>query len=84
MGGKKVVFCPYGSLGDVHPIVALAREMKQRGHSPVVATSPAYRAVVEKAGVAFHPVRPEVDVSGPETLASRWIQTRACDTSCTK
>ncbi len=47
MSGKRVVFCTFGSLGDLYPIVALAREMKHRQHSPVIATSPAYRKLVE-------------------------------------
>jgi UDP:flavonoid glycosyltransferase YjiC (YdhE family) len=42
MTGKRIVFCTFGSLGDIHPILALAREMKRRGHSPVSATSPVF------------------------------------------
>ena len=36
MTGKRIVFCTLGSLGDLYPILALAREMKRRGHSPAL------------------------------------------------
>ncbi len=68
MSGKRIVFCTFGSLGDLYPLLALAREMKRRGHSPVVATSPSYRRLIEAEEIAFHPVRPDVDVSDPSIL----------------
>jgi len=68
MNGKRIVFCAFGSLGDVYPVLALAREMNQRGHSPVVATNAVYRQLIESEGVGFHPVRPDVDVSDPAIL----------------
>ena len=68
MSGKRIVFCSFGSLGDVYPILALAREMMRRGHSPVIATNAVYRQLVESEGVGFHPVRPDVDVSDPAIL----------------
>ena len=68
MSGKRIVFCTFGSLGDLYPLLALAREMKSRGHFPVVATSPSYRTLIEAEEIAFHPVRPNVDVSDPTIL----------------
>src|SRR5215467_6160761 len=68
MSGKRIVFCTSGSLGDLYPLLSLAREMKQRGHSPVVAISSAYRKLIEAEEIAFHPVRPDVDVSDPSIL----------------
>lgn len=68
MAGKRPVFFAFGSLGDVYPILALAREMKSRGHAPVVATNAVYRKLIESEGVAFHAVRPDVDVSDPAIL----------------
>lgn len=69
MAGKRPVFFAFGSLGDIYPVLALAREMKRRGHSPVVATTAVYRQLIESEGVAFHPVRPNVDVSDPAILS---------------
>ncbi|HSC44610.1 MAG TPA: glycosyltransferase [Candidatus Acidoferrum sp.] len=68
MIGKRIVFCTFGSLGDLHPFLALALEMKRRGHDPLIATSPMYREMIESAGVGFHAVRPKIDVSDPAIL----------------
>lgn len=66
--GKRIVFCTFGSLGDLYPFLAIARELKRQGHVPVIATTPVYRPLVEAEEVAFHPVRPDVDVTDPEIL----------------
>jgi len=68
MSGKRIVFCTFGSLGDIYPFLALAGEMKRRGHSPVIATTPAYHALVQAEGTEFHPVRPDIDVADPDIL----------------
>jgi UDP:flavonoid glycosyltransferase YjiC (YdhE family) len=47
-----------GSLGDLHPYIAVARELVRRGHEAVIATVPEYRAPVESAGVGFAAVGP--------------------------
>ena len=36
--GKRIVITAFGSFGDVNPCVGLALGLKQRGHSPVIAT----------------------------------------------
>ena len=56
---KRIVLSTFGSFGDVHPYVALARELKARGHRPVVATSEMYREKMDAAGVELHAVRPD-------------------------
>jgi len=56
----RVVFSTWGSLGDLHPYLALAVELTRRGHRAVVATLPSWREAVEKAGVGFHPVGPDI------------------------
>ena len=56
---KRIVLSAFGSFGDVHPYIALARELKARGHRPVVATSEVYREKMDAAGVELHPVRPD-------------------------
>jgi UDP:flavonoid glycosyltransferase YjiC (YdhE family) len=54
----RIVLNTFGSLGDLHPYLALAIELKRRGHQPVVATHGLYRARVEALGLEFAPVRP--------------------------
>ncbi|HEX8174342.1 MAG TPA: glycosyltransferase [Pyrinomonadaceae bacterium] len=61
---KRIILTTYGSLGDLHPYIALALELKRRGHSPVIATSPVFREKVEPHGIEFHPTRP--DFPSPE------------------
>lgn len=65
MSGR-VVLATLGSLGDLHPMIALGEALAARGHEVVIATSGFYREAVEAAGLEFHAVRPDVD---PEDLA---------------
>src|SRR6185295_5044977 len=57
---KRVVFTTWGSFGDLHPFMALALELQERGHSSVIATAPLYREKIEAEGIGFHPVRPDL------------------------
>lgn len=57
---KRIVLTPWGSFGDLHPFLALAIELKRRGHYPLIATSEVYREKIEGEGVAFAPMRPDV------------------------
>ncbi len=57
-----------GSLGDLHPMLALAIELKKRGHTPVVNTWEGYREKVEGLGLEFMPLRPNVDPTDRELL----------------
>jgi len=47
-----------GSLGDLHPYIAVARALKARGAHPVVASVPEYRAEVEREAIEFAPIGP--------------------------
>ena len=70
MISKRIVLSTFGSFGDVHPYVAIALELKARGHDAVIATSEVYREKMDAAGIEFHPVRPEVpSYDQPEVLA---------------
>jgi len=57
----RVVFASLGSLGDLHPLLALARAAGERGHDPVIAASAGYRHYVESLGFEFHPIRPDFE-----------------------
>jgi UDP:flavonoid glycosyltransferase YjiC (YdhE family) len=57
---SRFVFASVGSLGDVHPYIAVARALIRRGHQAVLATSEEYRAAVEGAGVEFAAVPPSM------------------------
>jgi rhamnosyltransferase subunit B len=58
--GKRIVISTFGSFGDVHPYVAVALELKRRGHRPVIATSEIYREKTDALGLELHPVPPDL------------------------
>ncbi len=62
---KRIVLATIGSLGDLHPCIALALGLRQRGHHPVIASTEVYRAKVEGLGLEFHPLRPDVAAHDP-------------------
>jgi rhamnosyltransferase subunit B len=70
----RIVLNTFGSFGDVHPYLAIAIELKRRGHDPVVATAEVYRAKIEAEGVRFAPVRPNVGdlLSDRELIKKLW------------
>ena len=58
--GKRIVLSTFGSFGDIHPYVAIALELKARGHRPVIATAEVYREKMDVAGIEFVPIRPDM------------------------
>jgi UDP:flavonoid glycosyltransferase YjiC (YdhE family) len=54
----RIVLATMGSLGDLHPFIAIAQRLKERGHDPVLATGSHFRENILAAGVRFHAVRP--------------------------
>lgn len=57
---NRIVLSTYGSLGDLHPYMAIALELQQRGHHPVIATHKLYRSKVEAESLEFYPIRPDL------------------------
>lgn len=68
MTGKRIVLSSFGSFGDVYPYIGLALGLRERGHAPVLAMPAWYRETVEREGLAFHAVRPDIDPSDRETV----------------
>lgn len=58
-----------GSLGDLHPMLALALELKRRGHRATVASTAYYREKVVGLGLDFHALRPDWDPTDQELIA---------------
>lgn len=54
----RIILNTFGSFGDVHRYIAIALELRARGHAPVIATMEIYREKVETAGLEFAPIRP--------------------------
>lgn len=61
VGGKRIVLATFGSLGDLHPFLAVALGLKERGCDPVIATHELYRKRIEALGIGFAPLRPDYD-----------------------
>jgi rhamnosyltransferase subunit B len=68
MAKKKILFTTLGSLGDLHPYIAVGLGMRERGHAVTIATSEIYRGKVEGEGLRFHPMRPDIGllIDNPE------------------
>ena len=58
---RKVVLATVGSLGDLHPFIAVAAALRAQGVHAVIACAPEYQSKVEAAGLAFHSLRPGFD-----------------------
>lgn len=56
----RIILNTFGSLGDIHPYMAIAMELQRRRHQPVIATMEIYREKIEGAGLEFVPVRPNI------------------------
>ncbi|HEX3838739.1 MAG TPA: nucleotide disphospho-sugar-binding domain-containing protein [Steroidobacteraceae bacterium] len=68
----RVLLATFGSLGDLHPYLAVGRALRARGHQARIATSSDYRWNVEAAGLEFAPVAPSLAQLGtPLELARR-------------
>lgn len=57
----RIVFASIGSLGDLHPLLALADESRRRGHQVVITASETYRPYVSALGYDFRRLRPDLD-----------------------
>ena len=66
---KRIVMATIGSLGDLHPMLALALELKQRGHRVTVASTEYYRSKVESLGLGFASLGPNFDPTDRELIA---------------
>lgn len=57
-----------GSLGDLHPYLALAVGLQARGHRTAVGTCEHYRDRVERLGLEFRPIGPHLSPEDPEVI----------------
>jgi UDP:flavonoid glycosyltransferase YjiC (YdhE family) len=57
----RIVLSNIGTFGDINPLVALALELKRRGHTPVMTLPAVYAPKIVPLGLEFHPLRPDID-----------------------
>jgi rhamnosyltransferase subunit B len=75
MRRPRVLLATFGSLGDLHPMVALAGGLASAGFDVRIASSALHRARVESAGIEFVAIRPDVtpdDATLTRRVLDRW------------
>lgn len=67
---SRIVVTTIGSLGDLHPKIAIALELRQRVHDVVFVTHQVYQSKLEALGFEFHPMRPDFTaINDPQEMA---------------
>ena len=66
---KRILLATIGSLGDLHPMLALAMELQRRGHAVTVASTSYYRETIEALGLQFTPLRPDWNPTDRDLIA---------------
>src|ERR1017187_10411122 len=57
----RIVLSNIGTFGDINPLIAIALELKRRGHAPVIAVPAVFEPKIAPLGLEFHAVRPDID-----------------------
>jgi UDP:flavonoid glycosyltransferase YjiC (YdhE family) len=69
---KRIVLTTFGSLGDLHPFLAVGVGLKERGYDVAIATSDVHREQVLVNGLEFREVRPKIaEFQGGEDVQRR-------------
>ena len=61
---SRILLNTSGSLGDLHPYLAIGAALRRRGHEVVLASHPEYRERAEAEGLAFAPVGVDIATMG--------------------
>lgn len=72
----RIVLSTFGSLGDLHPLLALAIELRNRGHEIVINSLETYREKIAALGFEFYPLRPDLDPEKDRELAREIMDAR--------
>jgi rhamnosyltransferase subunit B len=64
----RVVLSNIGTYGDTNPLIAIALELKRRGHAPVMALPNVYRPKIKPLNLEFHAVRPDIDPTNSKLI----------------
>lgn len=67
---SRIVVTTLGTLGDLHPTIAIALELRQRDHDVVFVTHQVYQSKLEALGFEFHSMRPDFTaMNDPQEMA---------------
>ena len=64
----RIVLSNIGTFGDTNPLIAIALELKRRGHTPVMALPAMYRPKIEPLGLEFRALRPDIDANNTKLI----------------
>jgi len=56
----RIVLATFGSLGDLHPVIALGLSLQSRGHRVAIVTSEYHRERILATGLGFHTAAPDL------------------------
>jgi UDP:flavonoid glycosyltransferase YjiC (YdhE family) len=76
----RIVLSNIGTFGDINPLIALALELRRRGHVPVMALPNVYRPKIEPLGLTFHAVRPDIDPTDSKLIAMVYDNKKGTET----
>jgi rhamnosyltransferase subunit B len=65
----RIVLSSFGTLGDIHPLIAVALELQRRGHTPVLAVPELFRPKIISLGFEFAAVGPILDPEDNQLVA---------------
>ncbi|MGA2537862.1 MAG: glycosyltransferase [Terracidiphilus sp.] len=57
----RVILSNIGTFGDINPLIAIALELKRRGHTPVMAVPAVFEGKIRPLGIEFRAVRPDIN-----------------------
>ena len=67
---SRIVLTTIGSYGDLHPKIAIALELRKRGHDVVFTTHKEYQSKIEALGFEFHRMHPDnIALDNPQEMA---------------
>lgn len=67
---SRIIVTTLGTLGDLYPMIAVALELRQRGHDVVFVTHQVYQTKLEALGFEFYPMHPDFTaINDPQEMA---------------
>jgi len=66
---QRILLTTTGSLGDLHPFIAIGLELQSRGHVVTLATNNFFRAKVEQTGLRFAPMGPHMGMEASDAMS---------------
>ncbi|MDE2562778.1 MAG: glycosyltransferase family 1 protein [Sphingomonadales bacterium] len=63
---RKILLCTIGTLGDLHPFIAVGQALQRLGYDPLLCVNASHLEKVKKAGLRAHAIMPSFEEIGTE------------------